>query len=56
MRILDPNDSNNIESWNFEIRKVNKEDKGNYQCYIKTNQKHKIEANVYLDVLSENGN
>jgi hypothetical protein len=55
MRVNDPNDSGNIESWNFEIRKINKDDEGLYQCYVKINQKYQININVYLEVLSEKG-
>ncbi len=39
-----------IESWNFEIRRVTFDDSGMYECYVKINQKHKIKANIYLDV------
>ncbi len=45
----------NRESWNFEIRKVSLEDAGLYECYVKLNSRHKIKANVYLDVRSEQG-
>ena len=45
----------NIESWNFEIRKVAPEDQGLYECYIKANSKHKIKANINLIVKSEKG-
>ena len=55
MRGNDPNDMNNVESWNFEIRKVNKEDEGLYQCHVKINQKHQIKIDVNLEVLSETG-
>ena len=47
------NDDNTVESWNFEIRKVAQEDAGLYECYVKLNSRHKIKANVYLDVKSE---
>lgn len=49
----DPDRKNRIESWNFEIRKVNYEDQGLYQCYIKLNPKQKLKASVYLTVKSE---
>ena len=49
------NHKNKIESWNFEIRKVNAEDQGLYECYVKLNSKHKIKSNVYLEVKSEKG-
>jgi hypothetical protein len=44
---------NNIESWNFEIRKVSAEDQGLYECYIKLDSKHKVKANINLIVLNE---
>jgi hypothetical protein len=48
-----PKNNNNVESWNFEIRKVSAEDQGLYECYIKLDSKHKIKANINLVVLSE---
>ena len=51
-RTHDPNRKTKIESWNFEIRRVTPEDQGVFECYIKLNSKHKIKANVYLEVLS----
>ncbi len=52
----DEKETNKIESWNFEIRKVAQEDGGLYECFIKVNAKHKIKATIYLDVLDEKGN
>jgi hypothetical protein len=47
-----PHERRRIESWNFEIRKVQPTDQGLYQCYIKLNSKHKISAQVRLIVRS----
>lgn len=52
-RTHDPNRKTKVESWNFEIRRVTPEDQGVFECYIKLNSKHKIKANVYLEVLSK---
>jgi hypothetical protein len=41
------------ESWNFEIRKVAKQDEGLYECYVKLNSKHKIKSNIYLNVYDQ---
>ncbi|RMZ99618.1 kin of IRRE 2 [Brachionus plicatilis] len=49
-RVIRVSDPANVESWNFEIRKVSFEDQGIYQCYIKLNSKEKIKANVNLIV------
>ena len=43
----------NLESWNFEIRKVSHEDQGLYECYVKLNSKHKLKANINLIVKDE---
>lgn len=43
-------EANRVESWNFEIRRAQLEDSGFYECYVKLNQRHKIKANVFLDV------
>jgi hypothetical protein len=50
IRPNDRNDSSTIEYWNFEIRKVTKEDEGLYQCHVKINQKHQIKIDVFLEV------
>jgi hypothetical protein len=49
------NHKNTIEAWNFEIRKVVPEDQGLYECYIKIGPKHKLKANVHLNVFTEKG-
>jgi len=43
-------EENNFESWNFEIRRATFDDSGMYECYVKLNQRHKIKANIFLDV------
>ena len=40
----------NIESWDFEIRRVNHEDQGMYECYVKLSPRHKLRAHVFLTV------
>lgn len=40
----------NIESWDFEIRRVTHEDEGKYECYVKLSPRHKLRAHVYLSV------
>lgn len=40
----------NIESWDFEIRRVTHEDEGKYECYVKLSPRHKLRAHVYLTV------
>ena len=50
IRPNDRNDSSTIEYWNFEIRKVSKEDEGLYQCHVKINQKYQIKIDVFLEV------
>ena len=53
-RTHNPTRKNSIESWNFEIRRVTPDDQGLFECYIKLNAKHKIKANIYLEVLNKN--
>lgn len=54
-RVVRIDDPEQVESWNFEIRKVNYDDQGTYQCYIKLNHKEKIKANVNLVVKHPKG-
>ena len=46
-------EENNVESWNFKIRKVTLQDSGLYECYVKLNNRHKIRAQINLDVKSK---
>ena len=43
------------ESWNFEIRKLEPDDQGIYECYIRSSSKHKIKVNIRLTVKNEKG-
>jgi len=52
-RISEPYTTEKTESWNFEIRRVNFEDQGMFECYIKLNPKQKIKTNIFLEVLSK---
>lgn len=54
-RVVRVSQPENVESWNFEIRKVNYEDQGLYQCYIKLNHKEKIKASVNVIVKHPKG-
>lgn len=48
--VRDHNEIHNIDSWNFEIRKLAHSDSGLYECYVKLSPRHKLRAYINLEV------